>query len=257
MRTRLFPSACALVAIASFAPLRAEAAKVLGVGPLDRDYLVVQISDGDVAHEQPGEKVTRYTPELSTTAATQTSSWLIKSDADPNYGAAGKSPTACSRKKKLSGHAQMDWVSSDYAYEYTYQHWIFLKLPTSLVQGAAYTLEIAAATNADVTTWAFTFDVYGSRSEAVHTNLVGYAPDAPHKAADLYAWLGDGGARDYKSFVGNKVYLYDVAAKSGRSPCGRPAARTSAATTSRAPRCGRRTSRPSPRRAPTGWWSMG
>ena len=30
---------------------------------------------------------------------------------------------------------------------------------------------------------------------------------------DLYAWLGDGKERDYKSFVDSKVYLYDVAAK--------------------------------------------
>jgi len=52
-------------------------------------------------------------------------------------------------------------------------------------------------------------------SEAVHVNPVGYAPDAPHEAADLYAWLGDGGARDYTSFQGNNVYVYDVS--SGQS----------------------------------------
>jgi hypothetical protein len=203
----------AVFAIASVAPLGAEAAKVVSVGTLDKDYVVVQISDGDVAHEAPGEKVTRYTPELSTTAAVATSSWTIKSSQDASYGTAGKNPTACSRKKKLSGHAQLAWVSSDYGYEYTYQHWIYLRLPTSLQQGMAYTLEIAAATNVDVTSQTFTFDVASSRSEAVHVNLVGYAPEAPHKAADLYYWMGDGGARDYKAFVGNKVSLYDVAAK--------------------------------------------
>jgi len=204
---------CALVAIAFVAPQRAEAAKVISVGALDKDYLVVQISDGDVAHEAPGEKVTRYTPELSTTAATAATSWTIKSSDDSYYGAAGKKPTACSRKKKLNGQAQLAWVSSDYAYEYTYQHWVYLKLPSSLQQGMSYTLEIAAATNADVTTQSFTFDVNNSRSEAVHVNLVGYAPDAPHKAADVYSWLGDGGERDYTSFVGNKVYAYDVTTK--------------------------------------------
>jgi hypothetical protein len=215
MRAQPLSSACALgaFAIAVTVPLPAEAAKVISVGALDKDYVVVQISDGDVAHEVPGEKVTRYTPELSTTAAVATSSWTIKSSQDASYGTTGKNPTACSRKKKLSGHSQGAWVSSDYAYEYTYQHWIFLKLPSSLQQGMAYTLEIAAATNADVTIQPFTFDVYNSRSEAVHVNLVGYAPDAPHKAADLYSWLGDGGSRDYASFVGNKVYVYDVAAK--------------------------------------------
>lgn len=215
MRTRSALSAwtCGLFAATVAVPLSAQAAKVVSVGVLDKDYLVVQISDGDVAHEAPGEKVTRYTPELSTTAAAAATSWTIKSASDASYGATGTNPTACSRKKKLSGHAELDWVSSDYAYEYTHQHWIYLALPSSLVQGAAYTLEIAPATNVDVTTHSFTFDVYDSRSDAVHVNLVGYAPDAPHKAADLYAWLGDGGARDYKSFVGNKVYLYDVATK--------------------------------------------
>jgi hypothetical protein len=210
---RLLSSACAVFAVTTGAPPAAEAAKVVSVGPLDKDYLVVQISDGDVAHEVPGEKVTRYTPELSTTAAVAPSSWTIKSSQDASYGTTGKNPSACSRKKKLSGHAQLDWVSSDYAYEYTYQHWIYLKLPSSLQQGMAYTLDIAAATNADVTSQPFTFDIDNSRSEAVHVNLVGYAPNAPHKAADLYSWLGDGGARDYKSFVGSKVYLYDVATK--------------------------------------------
>src|SRR5512140_3555969 len=101
MKTRLLSSACASLALIALAPPRAEAAKVIGVAPLDKDYLVVQISDGDVAHEQPGEKVTRYTPELSTTAAVATSSWTIKSSADANYGTAGKNPTACTRKKKL------------------------------------------------------------------------------------------------------------------------------------------------------------
>jgi endoglucanase len=207
--------ACALAcfAIATFAAQPARAAKLLGVDVLDKDYVVVHVSDGEVAHEQPGEKVTRYTPELSTAAATQASSFTVKSDQDVGYGAAGKSPTSCFRKKKLSGHSQGNWVSSDYAYEYTYHHWIYLKLPSSLQQGMAYTLEAAAATNLDVTSLPFTFDISSSRSEAVHVNLVGYAPDAPHKAADLYAWLGDGGARDYKSFEGNKVYLYDVVAK--------------------------------------------
>jgi endoglucanase len=194
-------------------PTRADAAKLVDVSVLDKDYLVVHVSDGEVEHEQPGEKVTRYAPELSTTAAVLPASWIVKSDQDAAYGAAGKSPTACSRKKKLSGQSQGDWVSSDYKYEYTYHHWIFLKLPTSLQQGMAYSLEIASTTNIDVASQPFTFDIYTSRSEAVHVNLVGYSGNAPHKAADLYAWLGDGGARDYKAFADAKVYVYDVTAK--------------------------------------------
>ena len=104
----------------------------------------------------------------------------------------------------------MEWSGSDYRYEYTYEHWIYLRLPNSLQQGMDYTLEIASATNSDTASAAFTFDIYSSRSEAIHVNLVGYAPDTPHKAADLYYWLGSGGARGYSSFEGNTVYIYNV-----------------------------------------------
>ena len=32
-------------------------------------------------------------------------------------------------------------------------------------------------------------------------------------AADLYQWLGDGGQRDYSSWVGRKLWLYNVNTK--------------------------------------------
>jgi endoglucanase len=44
----------------------------------------------------------------------------------------------------------------------------------------------------------------------VHVNVVGYLNDASIKAADVYIWMGDGGARNYSAFVGNKVYIYNV-----------------------------------------------
>jgi len=189
-----------------------QAARLVEVNVLDRDYLVVHLSDGDVVHEEnPVEEVViRHTPDLDTGAAIQTGSWAIMSSQDPNYGGGGQHPVICHRKTKLSGHAQMEWVGSDFRYEYTYEHWIYLSLPDSLQQGANYTLEISPATNADDTSEPFTFDVYDSRSEAVHVNLVGYASDAAHKAADLYHWMGSGGARDYSGFEGNTVYVYNV-----------------------------------------------
>ncbi len=189
-----------------------QAAKLVDVSVLDKDFLVVLLSDGDVIHnEQPLEEtVVRYTPELNTGAAGETGSWTITSSQDPSYSAGGQHPNSCARKTKLSGHAQMEWIGGDFRYEYTYEHWIYLSLPSSLQQGMSYTLEIAPATNTDDTSESFTFDITTSRSEAVHVNLVGYAPDATHKAADLYHWMGSGGARNYSSFEGNTVYVYDV-----------------------------------------------
>ncbi len=190
-----------------------HSAKLINVGVLDRDYLIVNISDGDVIHQDEANKVEqilRYTPELDTGAALQSVNWTITSATDTNYGASGQIPLSCSRKKKLSGHAEMEWSGNDYRYEYTYEHWIYLQLPSSLQQGATYQLAIGSAVNSDTPTATFTFDQFNSRSEAIHVNLVGYTPDAPHKGADLYYWMGSGGPRNYSSFEGNSVYLYNV-----------------------------------------------
>ncbi|SHI02153.1 Ig-like domain-containing protein [Desulfofustis glycolicus] len=191
-----------------------QAARLVSVDILDREYLVVNISDGDVVHQDEVnkvEQVLRYTPELDKSAAAQTGNWTISSADDSGYGPDGRIPLSCSRKTKLSGHAEMGWSGSDYVYEYTYEHWIYLQLPSPLQQGASYQLAIDASINSDSVEESFTFNIFNSVSEAIHVNLVGYSPDAPHKAADLYHWLGSGGPRDYSSFEGNTVYLHNVA----------------------------------------------
>jgi hypothetical protein len=189
-----------------------QAAKLVEVSVLDKNYFVVHLSDGEVIHHEggTGEEIIRYTPELDAGAALQTGNWTITSSDDSNYMSPGKNPQNCYRKKKLSGHAQLGWSGNDFIYEYTYDHWIYLKLPNALQQGAAYTLAMDPVMNSGTASVSITYDIYHSRSEAIHVNLVGYAPEAAHKAADLYHWMGSGGARNYASFQGNSVYLLNV-----------------------------------------------
>jgi endoglucanase len=204
----------------------ADPSKLNEVKVVDRDFLMVHFIDNEVVfvddglgssaygnndHESSKNYVIRY-GELDTTAAVTASNWVIKSTDDANYGAAGKSPIQCSRKMKLSGAAQFGWNSSasDWHYEYAFEHTIYLQLPHSLVQSKSYTLEILPAINSTETSRSLTFDIFNSRSEAIHVNLVGYLDDDSVKAADLHHWLGDRGARDYAGFVGNPVYLYNV-----------------------------------------------
>ena len=74
-----------------------RAAKLVDVSTLDRDYLIIHISDGDVIHQDEiskTEQVLRYTPELNTSAAVLTSSWTISSTDDSNYGGSGQNPGA-------------------------------------------------------------------------------------------------------------------------------------------------------------------
>jgi len=79
-----------------------------------------------------------------------------------------------------------------------------------LKQGVSYRLEINHGTHTDITETGFTHDIFNNMSEAVHVNMIGYTPASPVKSADLYLWMGDGGARDYRSFEGNRVWLYDI-----------------------------------------------
>jgi endoglucanase len=204
----------------------AFAAKLVETKVLDKDYIMVYFKDGDVEFVDDGLGSTAFTGEhntannyavyygtaLNTTNAVANANWTIKSAADANYGTSGLHPTNCYRKSRMNGMAEMDWDTgaNDWHYDYTMEHWIFLQLPSSLSQGASYTIEINANTNSDVLSQPLTFDIFNSKSEAIHVNLVGYLADSSVKAVDLYAYMGNGGARNYSSFVGKKAYIYNV-----------------------------------------------
>jgi hypothetical protein len=158
-------------------------------------------------------KAVWYGTKLSTTEAVIPQNWTIASTDDADYGTLGLNPISCYRKSKLNGMAEMDWVSNDFAYDYTMEHSIYLKLPQSLKPGKTYTIQVNGKTNSDVTTKDLTIDIFNNVSEAIHLNLVGYLDDASIKSADLYLWMGDGGARNYADFQGKKVYIYDVNTK--------------------------------------------
>ena len=208
-----------------------HAAKLVEIKVVDKDYLLVYFVDGEVTfaenvslpsaytNDNPGptkNKVVKYGTALNTTEAVTSLNWTIVSADDPIYGGTGLNPTVCYRKSKINGMAELDWVSNDYNYEVTMEHSIYLKLPQPLVQGKTYTIQVNGITNSDVTSKDITFDIFNSRTEAIHVNLVGYLDDASVKDADLYQWMGNGGARDYTSFQGKKVYIYDVANKSSK-----------------------------------------
>lgn len=199
------------------------ASKLVSVKVIDKDYLMIYFIDGQVNfvddgkgstaftydHDTKNNVVVRYGSALNTTNAVAAVNWTIKSADDSNYGDLGLNPTACYRKSKLNGMAELDWstTANDWNYDYTMEHSIYLKLPKSMQQGKTYTIEINSSTGTDVLSSSVQFDIFNSQSEAIHTNLVGYISDKSIKAADLFLWLGNGNARDYNSFVGKKVYI--------------------------------------------------
>ncbi len=204
-----------------------NASKLVEMKVVDSDYLMLHFEDGIVtfADNATGpnaytnnvdvgySKVVLYGVKLDLARAVDVNNWKIKSADDPNYGGSGIAPTKCFRQTKVNGMSQGQWRSSDWIFDYTYEHFIYLQLPHSLQENKTYTVEIDPGLNADATSQTITFDIFNCVSEAIHVNLVGYLTSSRIKAADLYHFLGDGGNRNYSSFVGNKVYIYDVNAK--------------------------------------------
>lgn len=222
---RLVKVGCLIVM--QFLALSGFASKLVEVKVLDKDYVMLFFKDGDVtftenttasyAYSNNGSSagdntLVTYGTALATAKVATLSNWTIKSTDDANFGSTGVSPSAVYRKSKLGCMAQLAWNSTtnDFNYGWAYDHYIYLKLPSSLVQGKSYTIEINSGINSDVNTKTFTYDINTCKTEAIKVNLVGYAADASIKAADVYMWMGDGGARDYSSFVGNDVSIYNV-----------------------------------------------
>ncbi len=197
-------------------------AHVVTVSAADAGCLLVHIEEGVVTfvddasgstaygghtHEARLNAVVNYGP-LAVMSATTAGNWILRG---PGAYAAGLSPTVVHRKTKVNGMAQQEWSQTwDFNYGYTLEHHLYLRLPQPLTQGASYTLEIASGVNVDRTSSHVVFDIFQNRSEAVKVNLVGYESSPAVKAADLYLWMGDGGARDYSTWAGKRVYLYNV-----------------------------------------------
>lgn len=200
----------------------AHATKLVEVRPVDDEHLMIRWHDGWVTYRDEatgpkafnnpegvgGDRLEKFGQPLDTVVATNPSSYTITSPDDPGYRATVM-PTRCFRKAKVSGTA-WKWPDPDY----TLEHTVYLRLPKKLQQGKRYQIAISPRTNSDAKTRPFTFDVYRGMSEAVHANIIGYDPgQTAAKSADLYMWLGDGGARDYSRYVGRKVVLFDVKSK--------------------------------------------
>jgi len=217
----------ACMALLSMAP-DVSATKLVSAGIVDKDFIMLYFRDGDVSFTEgassgcglyiqcaSGNSLTTYGSLLNTTNAAVAGNWKITSTDDSNFGTQGISPSNVYRKSKLGCMAQMAWstAANDFIYDWAYEHTLFLKLPKSLVAGKSYTIQIPANINSDVTTKTLTFNIFNSRSEAVKVNIAGYSTANSIKSADVYVWMGDGGSRDYSSFVGKKIYLYNTATR--------------------------------------------
>ena len=79
--------------------------------------------------------------------------------------------------------------------QFSLRHEVYLVFEKSFAPGASYTIDFAAGGPLDKPVH-FKFNDKRLRTEAIHVNLLGYAPAEP-KVAFLSTWLGDGGSHSY------------------------------------------------------------
>ena len=212
---KLFKTALAGLLLLTATP--GTATKVLGLKVIDSQYLMVHFRDGEVHYRDDGTGPSAYLGhsfaegddtllvfgERLKAEAQKATLWQISSPDDKSF--ATTQPLNVWRKSKP--------MNTDHTLTSELDHWLFLQLPQPMKQGCTYQVNIPQGIGADKEQLSVCFDVWNAQSEAIHVNIIGYSPAEAVHAADLYQWLGDGGQRDYRSWEGRKVYIYNVKTK--------------------------------------------
>lgn len=198
-----------------FASFPVHATKFLKASVIDKDYLMLHFRDGEVRYRDNGtgpsaylghsfvegdDTLVAFGTRLATKEVNNPTAWNITSEDDHSFGS----------QKVLAVWRKSKPMNTDHTLTSELDHWIYLQLPQSMRQGCTYTIQIPESIGADQIQAKVTFDIWNMQSEAIHVNILGYSPQESIKAADLYLWLGDGGQRNYSSFEGKKVYLYNI-----------------------------------------------
>jgi hypothetical protein len=211
-------SGCALLLAGSAVVSKALASATIEVSTLTDRIVLVHVDEGRVIYHQIGEPRTADRVEvepLDTAAAMLVSNYRISSQQDSFY-APGVEPVAIHRKSKGTEFAWMvdQWIDGravNQRPDHAKEHWLYLVMPEPMKARSTYTIDIGPIHEGSTrSSLDFRFDPSAGRSEAVHVNLLGYAPGAP-KFAYVYHWLGDGGSLDVRSYGGSVFELIDQA----------------------------------------------
>ncbi len=202
--------------IACWSPAVDNGPELVDIGPITDQIILVHLNEGHVVHHGLGQKRSDekvIIAPLDIAAASDPSSYRITSPNDAAFHG-GLTPLKVGRKSKGTDFAWFvdSWVNGaavNNRPDHTKEHWLYLRLNAKLKSGATYTVSAPKISNGRE--WTFKYEATSSRSEAVHVNLLGYAPRAPAKFAYVYHWAGDQGSIDFGYLVGQRFRLVDLA----------------------------------------------
>ncbi len=199
--------------------------------PMHSRLVMVHVDEGHVLHHglgQPRQDDRVEVKLLDTAAATRADQWSVTG---PGLPAAGVHPVRVGRKSKgtdfawrVEGWDQATNRTVNTAPDQAKEHWLYLELPQPLQDGGEYRVTSRVD---GIPALPLVYAADRTRSEAVHVNTVGYAPDSPAKFAYVSHWAGDLGGVDFASCTAASFRLIDQA--SGKAAfTGHPAFRLAA-----------------------------
>ena len=183
------------------------ASDLIEITPVTNQILLLHFDDGYVEHHGLGEDgnsdVVHQKP-FSTYKGENRESYSISSADDANYAEA-QHPTQVGRKSKGKDFT----INYGQGTPYVMEHFIYLKLPFPMQEAHSYNIHLdRLAQNGD--DFSFRFDIPLVRSETIHVNQIGYAPQAPVKLAYLSHWMGDLGPTDLSDYNGRHFSLATI-----------------------------------------------
>lgn len=191
-----------------------KASDIIEIVPITNKILAIHLDDGYAVYHKKGQNRSneRVVVELlNVIEAEKLENYLISSKTDAAYNQE-KQPVDIGRKTKGSEFTWMcqSWnngcVNTDP--DHVKEHWIYLFLSEPIQNNHKYILNTGnVANNGQV--WDITYDEKKNYSPAIHTNIIGYTPNAQKKFAYIYHWMGDKGGADFSTYSNKSFYIID------------------------------------------------
>lgn len=190
------------------------ASDIVEVVPITNKILAVHFDDGYAVYHKKGQARSNehvVVELLDFAKADNTSNYSLRSTGDAAY-LSSKQPLEIGRKSKGVAFTWMcqSWnngcVNTDP--DHVKEHWIYLYLPEKIQSNHEYILNTSELAN-NGSEWKFVYNERVLYSPTIHTNLIGYKPDAPKKYAYIYHWAGNKGGIDLSAYSNGKFYIVD------------------------------------------------
>ncbi len=188
----------------------ADASNLTQVLPITDRVIMCHFDDGYVTYRTYSQGLSDiiYDSPLDTTDADVVASYQIYSFTDPNYSPA-RTPVKVGRKTK--GQDFPNWPPASVK-----EHWVCLELPYPMQRGTLYRIYVGDLAD-NLNSYDLVYDEYSCRSEAIHTNQIGYVPSARMKYAYVSHWIGgiNGNGNnlwplELEDYAGTPFHLVDV-----------------------------------------------